>query len=63
MCESGHTHNVAITIHLHVDAIAIILQFELHVTKRLPSYKNSQILENNTEQKYYKDLEFTGTTF
>lgn len=62
MCESCNTRNVAITIHLHVDAIAIILQFLLHVTKRLLSYKNSQILENNTEQKYYKDLEFTGTT-
>lgn len=26
MCESCNTHNVAIAIHLHSDAVAIILQ-------------------------------------
>lgn len=49
MCESCNTHNVAITIHLHDDVVANILQ--LHVTKRLLSYKNRQILESNTEKK------------
>lgn len=55
MHESCNIHNVSITIYLHIDAIAIILQFQLRITKRLLSYKNSQILENNTDQKYYKD--------